>query len=333
MDLRRCAREELLDTRMCDLPLSLDGSWVQPLVERALGELRDRDLRVRPHFWLADEWFSPENVPGVALPFYLAHRRLMRLERDMMLEVEGGTRSECLQLIRHELGHAMQHAYQLHRRRRWQQLFGKASEPYPEFYKPRASSRRFVVHLDGWYAQAHPVEDFAETFAVWLGTSPGKWRSAYRNWPALEKLEYVDELMAEVAGCAPKVRSKARPYRLRSLKHTLREHYDRRREHYAVGYSDQFDRDLLRVFARGGKGESAVRFLRRHRRELREQVSKHTGEHAFTVDQVYKQMIGRCRELELRCGNSTSTTKLDMALILATHTLYTLHRRGDWHPV
>ena len=24
------------------------------------------------------------------------------------------------------------------------------------------------MHLDPWYAQSHPDEDFAETFAVWL---------------------------------------------------------------------------------------------------------------------------------------------------------------------
>jgi len=332
VNLERCSREELLDLRLCDLPGELAGTWVEPLIERVLGQLAERGLRLRPHFWVADEWFSPEGIPGVAVPFYLVHPRLMRLEREMMLEVEGGTRPECLRLLRHELGHAVQHGYQLQRRRRWQRVFGKASTPYPDYYKPRASSRDYVVHLDGWYAQSHPVEDFAETFAVWLGPR-SRWRSTYRGWPALAKLEYVDELMEELRGAAPKVRRRARPYRLASLRHTLREHYARRRAHYSVGYSDQFDRELLRVFARSGDGERAAAFLRRHRRDLRERVSKHTGEHAFTVDQVYKQLIGRCRELELRRVADEESTKLEIALVLATHTLYVLQRRGDWHAV
>ena len=41
------------------------------------------------------------------------------------------------------------------------------------------------------YAQKHPDEDWAETFAVWLEGGP--WRRRYRDWQvALAKLEYVD---------------------------------------------------------------------------------------------------------------------------------------------
>ena len=54
-----------------------------------------------------------------------------------------------------------------------------------------------MLNLANWYAQSHPIEDFAETFAVWL--RPGsRWRSRYADWPALRKLEYVDALMQEV---------------------------------------------------------------------------------------------------------------------------------------
>ena len=252
----------------------------------------------------------------------------------MMLEVEGGTRKECLQLLRHELGHAMQHAFRLHRRKKWQAHFGVASVRYPDYYRPRPSSRSHVVHLDGWYAQAHPVEDFAETFAVWLAPRSG-WRKRYAGWPALKKLEYVDELVEELAGKRPPVRSKAKPYALRTLKHTLREHYARRREHYRVGYSDQYDRELLRVFARPdeAEGERADAFLRRHRSDLRQRVARYGGEHVFNVDQVLKEMIGRCKELKLRLRQSEEDTKLDFALVLAAHTVHTLHRRGEWHAV
>ena len=135
---------------------------------RTIGELAARELVFRPRFWLSDEWFSPAGVPGVGIPFYLAHPRLMRLERHQMFEVEGGTREGCLRLLRHELGHAVDHAYRLSRRKDWRDVFGSASLPYPDAYRPNPASKRFVQHLDGWYAQAHPDEDFAETFAVWM---------------------------------------------------------------------------------------------------------------------------------------------------------------------
>ena len=334
-NLETMSESELLDTRLCDLDISLEGTWVEEVIEKARRDLRRRDLRLRPHFWLADEWFSPENVPGIGVPFYLAHPRLTRLERKMMFEVEGGSRPECLKLIRHELGHAVQHAYALHRRRRWQKLFGLASKPYPDQYRPRPSSKKFVQHLDGWYAQSHPVEDFAETFAVWLGPKT-RWRREYAGWEALKKLEYVDELMGELAGVAPKVKSKAKPYALRSLKHTLAEHYEKRRAQFPNGYSDQYDRDLLRVFSDDpahAKNTRAAAFLRKRRQAIRERVARFTGEYQFTLDQVLKEMIGRCKELKLRLPGSEDEAEIDFALMLTVHTVHTLHLGGEWHPM
>ena len=326
---------ELLETRLCDLDIHLEGSWVEEVIARVGRDLQRRDLRLKPHYWLADEWFSPENVPGVAIPFYLAHPRLVRLERKMMFEVEGGAKAECLKLLRHELGHAVQHAFALHRKRRWQQTFGLASKKYPDFYRPRPSSKKFVQHLDGWYAQSHPVEDFAETFAVWLGPRR-RWRREYEGWKALEKLEYVDELLGELAGRAPTVRSRAKPYALRTLKHTLGEHYEKRRAHFPSGYSDQYDRDLLRVFTddpADGKALRAAAFLRKRRKAIRERVARFTGEYQFTLDQVLKEMIGRCKELQLRLPGSEDEAEIDFALMLTLHTVQTLHVSNEWHPM
>ena len=121
----------------------------------------------------------------------------MRLERKQLLDVEGGTEEWCLRILRHEAGHALDNAFRLRYTRRWREVFGRASEPYPEFYRPRPYSRSYVQHLEMWYAQAHPVEDFAETFAVWLKPRSG-WRTHYHDWPALKKLEYVDEVMQTI---------------------------------------------------------------------------------------------------------------------------------------
>ncbi|MGE4056575.1 MAG: putative zinc-binding metallopeptidase, partial [Vicinamibacterales bacterium] len=123
---------------------------------------------MQPHCWLSDEWFTPDGVPGVAIPFYLAHPRLEKLELAQMLEVEGGDATTCLRILRHEAGHAIDNAYQLRRRSTRRRIFGLPSLAYPEYYLPKPYSKSFVQHLDHWYAQSHPDEDCAETFAVWL---------------------------------------------------------------------------------------------------------------------------------------------------------------------
>jgi hypothetical protein len=162
------ADEQLLNVRLKDLKVTVEGTWLEDCVNILRDELQERHIRVRPHAWISNEWFSPDTTPGIAIPFYLAHPRLMRLERKMIIDVEGGTWPECMRILRHEAGHVVQHAYQLSRRRRWQQLFGPTSKRYPRYYRPNPASRHFVQHLRLWYAQSHPDEDFAETFAVWL---------------------------------------------------------------------------------------------------------------------------------------------------------------------
>lgn len=327
-------QRELLSVRLCDLGVTIEGTWLEERIERVLDELDQRNLRFNPHFWLSDEWFSPSGVPGVALPFYLAHPKLMRLERSQMLEAEGGTLDSCLRLLRHELGHAIQHAFNFQRRRAWRRAFGKASTPYPTAYRPNPASRRYVQNLPAWYAQSHPEEDFAETFAVWLRPRYN-WRRRYRGWPALRKLEYVDTLMAELAGQRPRVRSRAKPFSLSRNRMTLGDYYRRKRAHYAVGYSDAYDRDLMRLFreAKGtrDKRETAAAFLRRHRAEIRGMVAKWTGEYQITLDQVLEQMIGRCKELRLVADGPERNLVLDFAIMLTVHGMYYLYRGREWH--
>jgi hypothetical protein len=165
----------LLDVRFCELGVTIEGSWLEPRIAQLYSELEARGLTFRPHFWLSTDWFTPDGVPGIAIPFYLAHPRLMRLEKAQMLQVEGGNHDWCMKILRHEAGHAFDNAYELRRLRRRVELFGKPSVPYPDFYLPRPYSKSFVLHLDSWYAQSHPDEDFAESFAVWLAPD-GDWR-------------------------------------------------------------------------------------------------------------------------------------------------------------
>lgn len=136
------ADDELLQMRLKDLNLSIEGTWLRGSMRALNSELKHRGL-VQAHAWISDEWFSPDTTPGIAIPFYLAHPRLARLERKMFKDVEGGTRRQCMQILRHEAGHIVQHAYALHRRRKWQDTFGRSSTAYPESYRPNPELKEF----------------------------------------------------------------------------------------------------------------------------------------------------------------------------------------------
>ncbi len=193
--------QKLLDLKLCQLGVTIEDTPLEARIAELQQELTGRGLSFQPHFWLSAEWFSPDGVPGVAIPFYLAHPRLEKLERAQMLEVEGGTPDWCMKILRHEAGHAIDNGYKLRLRRRRQQLFGPSYLEYPDYYTPKPYSKSFVLHLDSWYAQSHPDEDFAETFAVWLNPH-SDWKARYVDWPALKKLEYMDTLMHEAVGQA-----------------------------------------------------------------------------------------------------------------------------------
>lgn len=320
--------DRLLDLRLCDLGLKIEGTEIEERTSRLHDELGRRGITFRPYFWLSNEWFTPDAHSGIAVPFYLAHPRLKQLERKQMLEVEGGTPAWCMRILRHETAHAMDNAYRLHRRRKYREIFGNWSDPYPDFYQPKPYSRSYVVHLDMWYAQAHPAEDFAETFAVWL--SPGSnWRQRYRGWPALHKLEYVDELMKELTGAKPAVTTRRFSRPLPALRQTLREHYREKRLHYIKeDWPDFYDRDLRRLFstdARYRRNPTAASFLREIKPELRRMVSRWTGEYQYTIEQVLDDIIDRCRELGLRLVRSPRRTTLDAVVMLTVQTMNYLH--------
>lgn len=325
--------EELLTWRMCDLGLHIEGTVLEERIERLHAELQYRGIRFRPHFWLSDEWFSPDGVPGIAIPFYLAHPRLARLERKQMLEVEGGTEDWCLRILRHETGHTLDTAYRLHRRKHYRKYFGNYATPYPEHYHPKPYSKNYVLNLEPSYAQAHPAEDFAETFAVWLKPRSA-WRTNYEGWPVIKKLEYVAELMKEIRGEKPMVVSREHFEPLRKLQKTLGEHYAQKREQYGMNLPNLYDQHLRRLFSDAPEhaaGQSAAIFLRRNRAELCKTVAEWTGEYRYIINQVLQEMIERCGELKLRLDRPIDQVQRDALVLMTVQTMNYLH--GGHHRV
>jgi hypothetical protein len=312
--------EQLLELRICDLRLRIAGSELESRIETFYRELDDRKIAFKPVCYLGDEWFCPEGTAAIAIPFYLAHPRLKKLEERMMMEAEGGTEVWCLRLLRHEMGHVMNHAYLLEQRPEWQKVFGSASIDYSEYYRARPYSKRFVRHLEDWYAQSHPEEDFAETFAIWL--TPGlDWRHKYRGWKALAKLEYVDRLMQELAGQSPQKISRGKMSEASRLRSTLGRYYARRRRLYAQDFPDFFDTDLRRLFADSAsqpQAERAVAFLRRNWKLILNAVSSWSGEPKFTISRLLRSLTQRCADIDLRLRGDPAQTSVQITAYLAT---------------
>lgn len=311
--------EQLLEMRISELKLQIPGTELESRIQVFYQELKERRIAFHPLCFLGDEWFCPEGASTIAIPFYLAHSRLKKLEERMMMEVEGGTEAWCMRLLRHEMGHVINHAYRLERNRDWQKVFGSPSMEYSVSYRARPYSKSFVRHLDNWYAQSHPEEDFSETFAIWL--TPGlDWRRQYRGWKALEKLEYVDHLMETLAGQPPLVVSRKKLSEASRLRSRLKTYYSRRRRLYAQDFPEFFDDDLRRLFADPSASpstERAAAFLRSFKKPILEAVSLWTGEPKFTVNRLFRALTQRCTELDLRLRREASLSSLEITAYLA----------------
>src|SRR5258707_684409 len=221
--------EQLLERRISKLGLRLEGTTLEPLIRQLYDEVSAHGLLFHPPTHIGDEWFVPIGIPAIFVPFFLVHDRLRALEKTMMLEVEGGTREWFMRLIRHEAAHAYSYAYYLPRKKKWQDAFGRTSrDQTPDVYHPQPFSRGYVVNLD---------EDLGETFAVWL-TPDADWRKRYASWKALQKLEYVDELMRSLAGKPPLHAPEYRASDYDCLNQKLKTYYARKRKLYEDTYPD-----------------------------------------------------------------------------------------------
>jgi len=247
IDLNLLSEEQLLQTRIGDLPISIEGTWLEECVKELYDELDARGLVFHPECYLADEWLTPEGEVAIGIPFYLAHPALIKLERRMMLEAEGEGKLWCMQLLRHEAGHAFSYAYDLHKKRAWQKVFGSSKEEYGNTYKFKPYSKSYVRHLDGFYAQYHPDEDFVETFAVWL-TPDSDWQEKYQGWKALEKLQFVDGLMTSIKGVKPLKSRGKKLWHHKNLTITLDKYYKKKYRHDEEEFPDFHDVQLEKIF-------------------------------------------------------------------------------------
>lgn len=323
--------DRLLAVKFKNLKLRLRESLVWPDVEQLYAELERRGFKFRPHVWLSSEWFSPDGTPGFAIPFYAAHPRLLQLERKMMGEIDGDGASHKLRMriLRHETGHAIDNAYKLSRRSDWRSKFGRASDPYRD-YSSRPSSRRYVLHLGRWYAQSHPSEDFAETFAVWMQPK-ARWRRDYEDWPALGKLELVDDIMEEIKQAPQLHRSRSVYEPLSELDMTLAQHYRRNIAKYGA-IERRFDKWLQRVFMsreQRPRGVKASRFVREIEPQLQRLLMQRARMHPYYIANAIRIVKRRSRELDLVLRSPQREAKRQVVRLHERIVLHILKRNRE----
>jgi len=286
--------------------------------------------RFRPAVYLTDEWGCPSGEPIIGIPFYLANPDLASLEREMN-DLED-TR-EIMMYLRHEAGHAFNYAYKLYRAPEWKQLFGPFRRPYREIYRPVPFSRKYVRHLAGWYAQKHPDEDFAETFAVWLTPRSG-WRKRYRGWGAMEKLRYMNRIARELGHVDPVRRRGAPDVTVDEMEATVGEFYRQSAVAEETPIGDlALDTDLVDIFnvsKRKKAARPADAFLRQHRKEVTDKIAYWTGLPRPLVRKLIEAIETRIGELGLRADPGRESEHLAEITAYATALAMNFITRGKF---
>ena len=305
-------RAQLLGRRISELGLAIRGTRVERLTARLHSELATLGVAFRPPVYLSDQWGCPDGSPIIGVPFYLADDRLERIEAEHAGAIESD--DEAMRYLRHEAGHAVNYAFRLHEREDFNIMFGDYARPYREHYAADPLSRAHVRHILGWYAQKHPDEDFAETFAVWM--TPGfDWRTEYADWDAIHKLEWVDAVMHEVGAQTPVIPDLTDDdLPVESMHWTVAQHYESDEE-LRVGDARQFDEDLRRIFAHATDapaGERALDFLARHEGELVARLSYWAGVGPAAVRSLIRALAQRASVLELRVAGLDAATLIEL---------------------
>src|SRR5438105_841395 len=322
---------ELLSKPIRDLGLKLEGSSVERFVHQLYRELERKGLRkFRPLVYLSDEWGCPDEEPVIGIPFYLADPKLEKLERDMN-DLEDAR--QIMMYMRHEAGHAFNYAYELYKTSDWQALFGKFRRPYREHYKPIPFSRKFVRHMEGWYAQKHPDEDFAETFAVWM-TPRSNWRERYQGWGAMLKLKYMDRVARKLRDVEPVRPQGHTDVTVEQMEDTVQQFYENHNSEAREVNELLLDTDLKDIFNVSSRKRNGVRpaaeLLRENRKVITDKLAYWTGVRRPLIKNLVESIEERVAALQLKSDVSSEKQYLTELTVFCTTLAMNYLTRGKF---
>lgn len=323
--------QEILNKPIRELGLKLEGSPLERFVQQLYRELERKGLRkFRPVCYLSDEWGCPSGEPVIGIPFYLADPRLAKLEKDLN-DLEDSR--QIMMYLRHEAGHAINYAYGLYKTPEWKRLFGPYRRRYRDDYRPIAFSRSFVRHIEGWYAQKHPDEDFAETFAVWLTPRSG-WREKYKDWPAIEKLQYVARIARQLGDTDPVRQRGRKDITADEMDTTVAEFYEAVLSQQPSPGELSVDTDLRDIFNVSRRRKEGVRpaaeLLRENRKPLVDKIAYWTGMQRPLAKKLVESIETRVAELELRADAKQEKAYLTEITVYATALAMNYVTRGKF---
>jgi hypothetical protein len=331
----------LWSTPIRDLGLTLKGTRLEPILADFALELEQAGFhRLKPRFYLSTEWGVPFETVAVAIPFYLAKPELTEEHARRIGHVEGMGRTDILRYLRHEMGHVVNYAYRLFEDPEWIRLFGPITTPYIEEYHPKPFSRRYVQHLPGWYAQKHPDEDWAETFAVWL--TPGRnWKEEYATWPeALAKLTWCDQVVREVQQRDPVVTSAELDEDVAQIDYSIDDLY----QHLKEGDSSfpvELDRSLRSIFEEidqrpKADSDPALRpaslLIRRLEGDLMGNAWRWTGHFPERTRILLRHLAERAAAMKLRYAESDETAVTVALTTIVTALAMNWANKGSYLP-
>lgn len=326
-DAQRAEQSELLSRKINELSLAISGTRLEEMINQLYGELERAGISFRPKTYLSNEWGCPDRVPVIGIPFYLADPQLARLE-GQLTDLEAEDEVEVMMYLRHEAGHAFNYAYRLYNHSAWQQLFGAFSKPYKKNYRPRPFSARYVHHIPGWYAQKHPDEDFAETFAVWLAPDSG-WRERYADTHALVKLQYVDRVARRYGRQPPIVTAETLDTPVEELTMTLQSWYgaDEASNGRKSTLHHVIDEHLKKLFPKA-EGQPAADVLEANRRGLIRAVNHWTSIDRDVLSSLYKELQERVQFLGLKIDPDQTTARMVSMTVFFTTLVINYQRTG-----
>ena len=321
--------QEILQKPIRDLGLKIEGSPLERLVQQLYRELEQKKLlKFHPACYLTDEWGCPSGEPVIGIPFYLADPVLAQMERQAN-DLEDPR--EIMMYLRHEAGHAFNYAYKLHKTPEWKQLFGPFRRPYHDNYRPVPFSRDYVRYLPGWYAQKHPDEDFAETFAVWL-TPRSAWRKRYRGWGAMAKLRYMDRIGRELGNVDPVRKRGETDVTVDEMEMTVADFYQHNGDGTHLGdlALDTDLRDIFDVSKRRKTARPAQVFLHEHRKTVIDKVAYWTGAQRPLIKKLVESIEKKLGELHLFADSAHASEHLIQITVYATALAMNYMTRGKF---